>query len=453
MLSIARHTTFNSTAVDLANYEQPLWNTIHGRWFEGSVSARDGNLLGDHTSFGLLLYAPFYALWPDTRTLLVLQTLVLASGAVPVFLLAQRRLRDERLAALFALLYLAFPSLGFMNRFDFHPEVMTLPLLLAAVYFIDTDDVGGAAACFAVTVLHKEYMGAIVAGYGAYILFAAQPSWAMKRLAWAALTLGPLWSAIMVFAVLPYFGGGAPPGVTERYLWFVGLNTPDREKTLFLLYVKFVFVPEMLAIMGFLPLLAVRRLLPALIPLGLGLVSSAPAQTTLFFHYMADFMPALFGAAIFGVESVMMKRIAELGEAAALRVGFLLSGSALLITLAYWALRNPFTYEVPPVYYPVVGPQARANAAEIKMALTMIGPESCVVASNHLAAQLSQRRQLYVLEPLGYEQNPPPDCDWVLADLYEKRWGTPEPLAELYKSRGYTPVFEQNNVVLLAAPH
>ena len=447
-LSIQRHLTFNSTAVDLANYEQPLWNTVHGRWFEGSVSARNGNLLGDHTSFGLLLYAPVYAAWPDTRTLLIAQTLVLASGALPVFALARRRLKDARLALLFAALYLVYPSLGFMNRFDFHPEVIALPLLLGALYFIDTNQWRAVAVCFILVALQKEYMGMILAGYGAYSLWVARGSPALRRVGWAALIGGPLWSAAMVLGVLAYFGGGAPPGLTERYLWFLGLNTPDRDKTLFLLYVKAIFVPEMLAVMGFLPLLAARRLLPALIPLGLVMASSAPAQTSLLFHYMADFMPALFAAAIYGVEAVMVKRGAQAG----LRTAWLLVGCALLIAWAYWLLRNPFTYAVPPVFYPVVGPEPRANAKEITTALGIIGPEECVVASNHLAAQLSQRRELYVLEPLGYEQNPPADCRWLLADLLEERWGDSRPLIEQYRGRGYETAYEANGVLLLAAP-
>jgi hypothetical protein len=167
---------------------------------------------------------------------------------------------------------------------------------------------------------------------------------------------------------------------------------------------------------------------------------------------MADFMPALFAATIFGLEAVLADQRRRRSGRAGARLVMILAGSALALTLVQWVWRNPFTFEVPPVFYPVVGPQVRPNAAEITAALARIQSDDCVVASNHLAAQLSQRRALYVLEPLGYEQTPPPDCDWVLADLRETRWGDPAPVIVAYQARGYTPVLQRNGVVLLAVP-
>jgi uncharacterized membrane protein len=58
------------------------------------------------------MYALAPAFWvaPGAVTLLIFQSIALAAGAPAVFLLARRRLADERLAALFALLYLVNPS-------------------------------------------------------------------------------------------------------------------------------------------------------------------------------------------------------------------------------------------------------------------------------------------------------------------------------------------------------
>ena len=88
--SITRFNHFNAKAYDLGLHAQVFWNTSHGRLFAGSVEV--DNYLGDHVSPIILLLAPLYRLLPDPRTLLLLQAVALASGALPLALLARRRL-------------------------------------------------------------------------------------------------------------------------------------------------------------------------------------------------------------------------------------------------------------------------------------------------------------------------------------------------------------------------
>ncbi len=136
--SIARHNAFNSKAYDLGLHAQVWWNTSQGRPFAGSVEV--DNYLGDHVSPIILPLAPLYSLWPDARLLLLLQAAALAVGAWPLALLARRRLRPHwpqgaHLAALLlAAIYLTYPALGFVNRFEFHEEVFAVPLLLLAFW-------------------------------------------------------------------------------------------------------------------------------------------------------------------------------------------------------------------------------------------------------------------------------------------------------------------------------
>src|SRR5260370_910610 len=75
-----------------------------------------------------------YVFQADPRILLVFQTLALASGALPVFLLTRRYLREwPILAALMAMAYLLSPALLGVNIFDFHPVALATPLLLYAI--------------------------------------------------------------------------------------------------------------------------------------------------------------------------------------------------------------------------------------------------------------------------------------------------------------------------------
>ena len=82
-LALLRHWTFHSTASDLAVFDQVMWNTVHGRFMESTISlarCEPHSFFGDHFSPALLLLVPPYALFPHPETLIVAQTISLALG-------------------------------------------------------------------------------------------------------------------------------------------------------------------------------------------------------------------------------------------------------------------------------------------------------------------------------------------------------------------------------------
>src|SRR5487761_2644618 len=94
-LSMLKHATYHSSLIDLGIFDQVIWNTAHGRWFWDTLDPYvqlNHDFLGQHFSPGLALLAPLYWFAPSVNTLLAAQTLALALGAVPIFVLAARRL-------------------------------------------------------------------------------------------------------------------------------------------------------------------------------------------------------------------------------------------------------------------------------------------------------------------------------------------------------------------------
>src|SRR5438552_4481203 len=136
--TLLRYDTFKATAFDLGNMDQVLWNTIHGRLFQFTNQGADWygppTRLAIHFEPILLPLSLLYLFHADPRILLVFQTLVLVAGAVPVFLLTRKYLRDwPLLAAFMAGAYLLSPALLGLNIFDFHPVALATPLLLYAL--------------------------------------------------------------------------------------------------------------------------------------------------------------------------------------------------------------------------------------------------------------------------------------------------------------------------------
>src|SRR5574340_980426 len=136
--AILRYETFKAGAFDLGNMDQVIWNTIHGRFFQFTNQAIDWygppTRLALHFEPIILPLSLLYVFHADPRILLVFQTLALASGALPAFLLTRKAIPAwPLLAPLMATAYLLSPALLGLNIFDFHPVSLATPLFLYAV--------------------------------------------------------------------------------------------------------------------------------------------------------------------------------------------------------------------------------------------------------------------------------------------------------------------------------
>jgi uncharacterized membrane protein len=88
-----RQDRFGSFSFDMAIFDQATWLIAQGdRLF---MSIRGLDVLGHHANMGLWLVAPFYRLGAGPHFLNAMQVGSLALGAIPVFLIARERLKNE----------------------------------------------------------------------------------------------------------------------------------------------------------------------------------------------------------------------------------------------------------------------------------------------------------------------------------------------------------------------
>lgn len=138
-LSFLRHDNFRSRRLDLGNMDQTVWNVWHGNGF--TLTDPNGILqqsrLAVHADFLLIFLAPLYGLWSDPKMLLLVQVLVAAAGAIPVYFIAYDVLASRKLGLLFSFLYLWYPPLGRILLHDFHAVALSTTFLLYAFWFIE----------------------------------------------------------------------------------------------------------------------------------------------------------------------------------------------------------------------------------------------------------------------------------------------------------------------------
>jgi uncharacterized membrane protein len=349
-LAIERHNRFNSTGYDLAIKEQVIWNTVHGRFFASSVEVE--NAFADHFQPVMLALMPLYLLLPSPELLLWIQVIGLAAGAIPLYRLAERRLNSTGLALAVSAAYLLYPAVGFINRFDFHPETLAIPTLIAAFDALDRDDARAASLWLLVPLLSKENLGFSIAAFG---LYAALQERALPRrrvrfgLAWAAV--GVAVSSITMFWLIPTLRQG-PSDTVARYGWlgetpgqmawtlvsrpgYVWRTLAEPNRALYLL--------QLLLPIGFLALLGLPELLLAAPGLAINLLAQHHCQSAIYCQYTVPIVPFVFVATVMGLQ-----RIRHLLGRRWLSHG--LSLAIVPLTVLALAIDNPFTesQELPP---------------------------------------------------------------------------------------------------------
>jgi len=131
-LAALRHALLQSNSFDLGLFDQWVWLVSRGMAPVSSQSA-DLHLLTDHGAWLVYGLAPLYALLPSLQWLLALQAFSLAFTAVPLWLLARDAGLPQGLRWTVCGLWWLQPVVFNTNLFDFHPEVLAMPLLVALV--------------------------------------------------------------------------------------------------------------------------------------------------------------------------------------------------------------------------------------------------------------------------------------------------------------------------------
>jgi uncharacterized membrane protein len=389
-LTFQRYNHFGAGAFDLGIYDQAVWLIRHGH--APFVTVRGLHLLADHFTPVLYWLAPFYWLWGSPKVLLVAQTLAFGAGALPVYGCALRRLQNPLLGVLFAVAYLLYPALQWMNLFDFHPDAFLTPLLLAAVYFLEMQRYRLFAVAVSLALLCKETAGLSVVALGVYARIVA--GW---RVGVATFTAGVL-GVVGALHVMQHFNHGAPSAYLSLYQRYgdslssiaanvllhpiatlQDLNTEQNQ----------IYLARLLKPVAYFPLAAPELLALALPALLLNLLNERPQAHDVYFQYNAPLIPFVFAAAIAGFEQC--RAWGEQWTQRKRMVSFLLTllfAACVCAELRHGPLRTPRDIFVRPL--------SSTEARRVREVLSTIPPRAAVSAQAVLVPHLSHRRQIYL---------------------------------------------------------
>lgn len=138
-LTTIAHERMLTSSSDLAEYDNLFWNALHGHPFRSPAIAahlKDWSSLQGHAEFCLYLLLPFYAIAPGATALLWIQTILVGGTAIPVYLLARRRL-GALAGVAFAIAMLGMPAVQQPNFYDFHFTAAALFFVAWLLNFLD----------------------------------------------------------------------------------------------------------------------------------------------------------------------------------------------------------------------------------------------------------------------------------------------------------------------------
>ena len=129
-----RHAWFQTSSWDLGIFDQATYLISKG--LPPNSSLLDFHILGDHGSFVLYPIGWLSIIFPSVKLLFVLQGLALSLTIFPLAKLAQKNNLSKKFTITSLFVFLLYPVIFNVAIFDFHPEVLAVPLIMEIILLL-----------------------------------------------------------------------------------------------------------------------------------------------------------------------------------------------------------------------------------------------------------------------------------------------------------------------------
>lgn len=341
LLSLARWHRWDSPSWDNAIFEQAIkgWANFGAPIVD--IKGPGYHQLGDHWSPLLAVIGPIYRIFPDPKTLLIVQAVLIAVSVWPITRYATKRFGWAGVAI--GVAYGASWGLQAAVDVQFHEFCLAVPLLaFGLVAYLEKKWLASAIwICLLMGV--KEDMGLVVFVFGLLLW------WSKQRKLGAIVTgIGTLGMVLVLTVLVPIFnpwnqydywnkietGTGAQEQSGGLGEFFTTLLTPD---TKIATVAVMVLITLGLCLRSPITLMVVPTLC-------LRFISETETHWGTTWHYSSFLMPILFVAAIDALDRMPRKQI---GRQLRLALPIAMAIVALILTTRFplWNLTKPETYQ------------------------------------------------------------------------------------------------------------
>lgn len=295
MVSISNYNRFFYSAFDIGIFDQGLWLLSQGK--DPFVTVRGLNLFGDHIQFISVFVAPIFWIWNDTRILLIFQSAILASGAIPLYLIAKEKFKNKWIPLTFIISYLLYPPLYYINLENFHLVSIAVPILFFAFYFLMKRKYLPFLIFIGLALITREELTLTALAIGIYAFFKYD-----RKIGTVVILSSLAWMFLIFSLIFPYYtpffnpnirrGGdvlGSVKEIITNPRFILSLNTAENRNYLF-----DIFSP-----VAFISFLNPQTLFLALPGIGINLIAAWPYAHSIHYHYTYAIIPFIFISVVY----------------------------------------------------------------------------------------------------------------------------------------------------------
>lgn len=381
-----------------------------------------------HVSPIYYLLLPFYFVFPSPSTLQMLQVIVLASAAIPMYMLSKHFNLSNTSTLLLCAVVLLHPAVAAGTNYDLHENCFLLPLLLWSFLFFDKEKYIPMSVFLLLTLMVKEDAAVYVIFFALYVF--------LGRRKYLLGTIIAAVAGIYFLIVLLYLGTSGDGVMSWRYGNFIvgegGLLEAVKNVLVNPAYVftqifvdegktysqKILLILQLFVPLAFLPVgtKKVSRLILILPFVLLNLMTVYVYQYDISFQY--TFGPMAFLCYLSAMNVSDMKP----------------DTSKLLLRIAAVSSCALFLVSAVPRFsqYAEIVVQSADDIKLTNEALDSIPDEASVIASSYFVARLSERKVIYAVN--HHEVKEGERVDFVIIDTRENY----EPFLEKYLNLGYS---------------
>ncbi len=390
--TILRFKTLYAAYYDLGIMDQTVYNTFRAlktgdfsRFLEmtNTIGPEQIKRMAIHNDILLALLAPFYFIFAGPATLLVIQTVVLASGALAIFKIGQlifsKVKSKDLLSLIFALAYLLYPPMQRTNIFDFHSVTLATGFLLWMFYFFIKGNLPASFLFFALSLFTKEQIPLTMMVFGAYAIYHGWKLKEPKKIKYGAIIaiISLLWFVVSMKIIIPgargseHFALDYYSDLKNAFTYIFRARTYD-------------YLFSLLGPLAFLSLLSPLQFLIAAPEFAINILSKNVNMTNVIYHYTAVITPFVFLSAIYAAKLIVEKTKKTF-------IVILLIGIATGISV--WT-KSPLPFAKTKVIHPFLYPQAEMIDVEF-WAKTLKDENLKISATCHLAPFFTDRKYFY----------------------------------------------------------
>jgi uncharacterized membrane protein len=439
-----QHSNFATFGFDIGIHDQGIWLASQGR--STFVTVRGLDYFAHHVNLISMVFVPFYWLGAGPHLLIVVHTLAVAAGAIPLWLLARDRLHNQWLALVPSLAYLLYPATNWVTWWAYHPDSLAITPLLFAYWLAVRAKWRWFAVAVGIALLCKEDAALSVVMLGVVVALWLKPAPAVAAdadadasavdrrvrayLGAATALAGIGWYVLCTKVIIPWRNHGRPPfydaffgslGSSVPAVIYNSIRHPSRVWHLAQLPDRRRYYVQMFVPVAFLPLLALPIFVIGGPQFGIDVTAQYVQGATIASQYASLVIVGSFLATVEALAFLRRRgRRLLLGGVAVLLVTSLIGAVA-------WGL-SPISTQ----FHKGVWLAHNSLSHELHTALSLVPADGGVSVTYYLTPQMTHRQYIYEFpnpwESVNYgingDKGDPATVQWLVLD--RSTLGVPE---------------------------